>query len=54
MPRGFTLPKFNADMWAPLPIRRSKDWEGGRDRTVVARLKRGVTLAQAHATICTR
>jgi predicted permease len=47
MPRGFTLPKINAEIWTPIPIVRSKDWEGGRFLMVVARLKRGVTLAQA-------
>src|ERR1700733_9254077 len=47
MPRGFTLPKDSADIWTPLPIERSKDWEGGRYLTVVARLKPGVTLLQA-------
>jgi putative ABC transport system permease protein len=47
MPRGFTIPKDHADIWTPLPIVRSKDWEGGRYLTVVARLKPGVTLQQA-------
>ncbi len=47
MPRGFTLPKYNADIWTPLPIVRSKEWEGGRYLAVIARLKPGVTLAQA-------
>jgi predicted permease len=49
MPRGFALPKYNADVWTPLPIVRSKDWDGGRYLTVVARLKPGVTLQQAQA-----
>jgi predicted permease len=47
MPRGFTLPKYNPDIWMPLPIVRSKEAEGGRYLTVVARLKTGVTLQQA-------
>jgi len=47
MPRGFTIPKNNADIWMPLPIVRSKEWEGGRFLAVVARLKNGVTLARA-------
>ena len=47
MPRGFTLPKHNAEIWTPLPIVRSKDWEGGRFLEVIARLKRSVTLDQA-------
>ena len=47
MPRGFMLPKHNAEIWTPLPIVRSKDWEGGRYLEVIARLKRGITLGQA-------
>jgi putative ABC transport system permease protein len=47
MPRGFTVPKHNADIWTPLPIVRSKDWEGGRYLNVIARLKPGITLEQA-------
>jgi putative ABC transport system permease protein len=47
MPRGFTLPKHNAEIWTPLPIVRSKDWDGGRYLEVIARLKRGITLDQA-------
>src|SRR5262249_51964056 len=49
MPSGFTLPKYNVDVWTPLPIVRTKDWEGGRFLTVVARLKPGVSLRQAQA-----
>jgi putative ABC transport system permease protein len=47
MPRGFALPKHNAEIWTPIPIVRSKDWEGGRYLEVIARLKRGITLDQA-------
>jgi len=47
MPRGFSLPKHHAEIWTPLPIVRSKDWEGGRFMEVIARLKRGITLDQA-------
>lgn len=47
MPRGFTLPKNRADIWRPLPIVRSKDWEGGRFLQVIARLRQGVSLNQA-------
>ncbi len=47
MPRGFRLPKYTPDIWTPLPIVRSKDWESGRFLQVIARLKPGVTLEQA-------
>jgi predicted permease len=47
MPSRFTLPRYNADLWMPLPIARTKLWEGGRFLTVVARLKPGITLRQA-------
>jgi predicted permease len=47
MPRGFMLPKLNADIWRPLRIVRSKEWEGGRFLEVIARLKPGVALEQA-------
>ena len=47
MPRGFTLPKNKADIWTPLPIVRSREWEGGRFLCVIARLERNVTLEQA-------
>jgi predicted permease len=47
MPSRFTMPRYNADLWTPLPITRSKVWEGGRYLTVVARLKPGITLRQA-------
>ena len=47
MPSRFTLPKYNADLWMTLPITRTKEWEGARYLSVVARLKPGVTLRQA-------
>ncbi len=47
LPRGFTLPRWQADLWTPLPITRSEEWNGGRFLTVIARLKRGVSLEQA-------
>jgi hypothetical protein len=46
-PRGFAFPNTKAAVWTPLPLARTKDWEDGRYLTVVARLKRGVTLEQA-------
>ncbi len=47
MPRGFSYPKIKADIWTPLPLARTKEYEGGRYLTAVARLKPGVTLDQA-------
>ena len=47
MPRGFAFPNTRAEVWTPLPLARTKDWEDGRYLTVVARLKPGVTLEQA-------
>ena len=47
MPRGFSFPKTKAELWTPLPLARTKDWEDGRYLSVVARLKPGVTLEQA-------
>ena len=47
MPRDFTLPQSTPDLWMPLPIVRSPQWEGGRNLTVVARLKPHVTRKQA-------
>lgn len=53
MPREFTLPKYNADLWTPLPIIRSKEWESGRYLQVIARMKRGFSLEQAKADLHT-
>jgi putative ABC transport system permease protein len=47
MPREFTFLGAKAELWTPLPIARTKFWQGGRFLTVVARLKRGVTIAKA-------
>jgi predicted permease len=47
MPRGFSFPKTRSEVWTPLPLARTEEWEGGRYLTVVARLKPGVTLEQA-------
>src|SRR5579875_2540444 len=47
MPPDFSFPNMKADIWTPFPITRSKAWEGGRYLGVIARLKPGVTLAQA-------
>ena len=48
MPRGFTLPKHNADLFSPLPIVRSKEWAGGgRFLAVIARMKPGITIQSA-------
>ncbi len=48
MPRGFGLPNVKGSVWTPLALVRSKDFmEEGRYMMVVARLKAGVTLAQA-------
>jgi predicted permease len=47
MREGFSLPNNKADIWIPLAIVRSKEWEGGRFLTVLGRLRDGVTLRQA-------
>jgi putative ABC transport system permease protein len=47
MPRGFSFPKTQAEVWTPLALARTKDAEGGRYLAVVARLKSGVTLEKA-------
>ncbi|HEY7337044.1 MAG TPA: ABC transporter permease [Bryobacteraceae bacterium] len=47
MPPGFGLPKQDPDIWLPLPIFRSPIWGRGRNLTVIARLKPGVSLTQA-------
>src|SRR5260370_10538030 len=35
------------DLWTPLRITRTRQWEGGRYLTVVARLRAGITLLKA-------
>src|SRR5579872_126178 len=47
MPAGFQLPNQKVKVWVPMGITRSEVWKGGRFLTVVARLKRGVTMPQA-------
>ena len=47
MPRDFRVPRYNPELWMPLAMTRSKDFEGGRYLTAIARLKPGVSLAQA-------
>jgi putative ABC transport system permease protein len=47
MPRGFSFPKIKSEVWTPLPLARTDEWKSGRYLTVVARLKPGVSLAQA-------
>ncbi|HTU45007.1 MAG TPA: ABC transporter permease [Bryobacteraceae bacterium] len=47
MPRGFSFPNIQADMWMPFPITRTKAWQDGRWIGVIARLRPGVTLQQA-------
>jgi predicted permease len=47
MPRGFALPQSTPDIWMPLPIDRSPNWQEGRNLTVVARLKPNVAMRQA-------
>lgn len=47
MPRGFAFPKIKAEVWTPLPLARTAEWESGRFLTTVARLKPGVSLQQA-------
>src|SRR6267154_4560189 len=47
MPHGFSFLGAKAEMWTTLPLARTKEWQGGHFLTVVARLKRGVTIATA-------
>jgi predicted permease len=47
MPQGFSFLGAKAELWTPLPLARTKFWQGGRFLTVVARLKRGITIAKA-------
>jgi len=47
MPPGFSLSGAKAELWTPLPLARTKMWQGGRFLTVLARLKHGVTIAKA-------
>jgi len=47
MPQGFSFPGPKAELWTPLPLARTKMWQGGRFLSVLARLKHGVTIAKA-------
>ncbi len=49
MPPRFSFPKLSADLWLPLPIDHSANWQGGRSFGAVARLKPGVAVQQADA-----
>ncbi|HEX4488572.1 MAG TPA: ABC transporter permease [Terriglobales bacterium] len=52
MPRGFKFAPFwatKAALWAPLVLEDKSDDRGGRSLRIFARLKSGVTLAQAQA-----
>ena len=51
MPPGFAVPGTRAQVWTPLSITRSAEWERGRYLTVLARLKPGVSLHQAQQDI---
>jgi putative ABC transport system permease protein len=47
MPQSFVVPGSTARIWTPMAITRDPGWGKGRYATVIARLKPGVTLAQA-------
>ncbi len=49
MPRGFTIANRSSDLIAPLPFERSKVILAGFGLQGIARLKPGVTIAQANA-----
>ena len=53
MPRGFKSPQFEADLWVPLVVRPDPTGTNPErlNLPVVARLKPGVTLAQAQANL---
>lgn len=51
MPKAFRVPGSKAEIWIPLPITRAPGWGKGRNLSVVARLKPGVTLAEAQQDI---
>jgi putative ABC transport system permease protein len=50
MPAGFAYPA-GAEYWAPIALDQAKATRGGHFLAVVARLKRGVTVAQAGAEV---
>ncbi|MFN7997767.1 MAG: ABC transporter permease [Bryobacteraceae bacterium] len=47
MPRDFRFPKSDAVLWMPFPVNRAEAQHDGRYLSTVARLKPGVSLAQA-------
>ena len=47
MPANFRLPRQRADLFVPMTISRDPQFGRGRSLTAIARLKPGVTLAQA-------
>jgi predicted permease len=47
MPESFSFPKLKSQFWIPMAIQKDEIAKGGRFLTVVARLKPGVSLAQA-------
>jgi putative ABC transport system permease protein len=49
MPPGFAFPAVKADLWIPIAINPVAAQRDGRNFSTVARLKPGVTLAQAQA-----
>lgn len=49
MPKGFDLPFAHAELWTPIRIARSAAADQGRYLYVVAKLKRGVSIASAQA-----
>jgi putative ABC transport system permease protein len=52
MPPGFECPfGETAPFWVPLVARQDKSWPSGYPVTVLARLKKGVTLEQARAVL---
>jgi putative ABC transport system permease protein len=53
MPQGFSFLGAKAELWTTLPLARTKEWQGGHFLTVVARLKRGVTIANAREEMTT-
>ncbi|MHC1769023.1 MAG: ABC transporter permease [Verrucomicrobiia bacterium] len=48
MPPGFRFPE-EAELWAPLVLEAPEQWRGAHSYQGIARLKPGVTLAQARA-----
>ena len=49
MPEGFDLPYLHGELWTPVQIDRKSKSLDGRYLNVIAKLKRGVTIAQAES-----